>query len=285
MKRKNILLATLGTEPQIVTISLYHFETILKKKIDEVAVITTHSNNEAMKDSIRQLKEFFNSNNTLKNKRLKIIYIKNNNDYISDITTKDDITALVKTLYDVLKEYKRKEYKVDFLIAGGRKPMSIYSFLIASSLFDSDDKLWYLVSSDELLKTKNFIPEDASSYSIVEVPIISASDISPIIIANGFSFEQFLEEQKKRLTEKKKRYWKEFLRSLTKQEEKVINLMFSGLSNKEIAQKLNVSVRTVEHHVQNIYMKFKGSFLIDTKISRSQFISEIYKMKIGNFAD
>ncbi len=43
--------------------------------------------------------------------------------------------------------------------------------------------------------------------------------------------------------------------SLTDREREVLELLTSGLSNKEIAQKLYLSVRTVEVHLRNIYSK------------------------------
>lgn len=42
---------------------------------------------------------------------------------------------------------------------------------------------------------------------------------------------------------------------LTKREKEVLNLMANQLSNEEIAQKLNINVRTIESHKQNMYSK------------------------------
>jgi FixJ family two-component response regulator len=44
---------------------------------------------------------------------------------------------------------------------------------------------------------------------------------------------------------------------LTKTEKKVLKLILDGCSNKEIAQKLDCALRTVEYHHSNIYRKFK----------------------------
>ena len=43
--------------------------------------------------------------------------------------------------------------------------------------------------------------------------------------------------------------------SLTEREREVLDLLTAGLSNKEIAQKLYLSVRTVEVHLRNVYAK------------------------------
>jgi len=43
---------------------------------------------------------------------------------------------------------------------------------------------------------------------------------------------------------------------LTRREREVFTLLGQGLSNKEIADKLNLSVPTVKHHVHSILEKF-----------------------------
>jgi len=42
---------------------------------------------------------------------------------------------------------------------------------------------------------------------------------------------------------------------LSKQEQKILNLLLDGDSAKEIAEKLSISVRTVDFHKTNIYRK------------------------------
>jgi DNA-binding CsgD family transcriptional regulator len=42
---------------------------------------------------------------------------------------------------------------------------------------------------------------------------------------------------------------------LTARETEVVRLIAAGLSNKEIAGELCVSVRTIEHHITNVYRK------------------------------
>jgi len=44
---------------------------------------------------------------------------------------------------------------------------------------------------------------------------------------------------------------------LTDREREVLHLLAQGMSNKDIAQKLYVSVRTVEGHLANIYGKLQ----------------------------
>jgi DNA-binding CsgD family transcriptional regulator len=46
-------------------------------------------------------------------------------------------------------------------------------------------------------------------------------------------------------------------KNLTRQEQKILNLFFEGLIAKEIADKLDISVRTVDFHRTNIFRKLK----------------------------
>jgi DNA-binding NarL/FixJ family response regulator len=46
---------------------------------------------------------------------------------------------------------------------------------------------------------------------------------------------------------------------LSEREIEVLRLVADGLSNHEIAQRLYISRRTAEHHVQHIYSKIGGS--------------------------
>lgn len=43
---------------------------------------------------------------------------------------------------------------------------------------------------------------------------------------------------------------------VTEQEAKVLHLISNGLSNKEIAAQLDISVETVKYHIKNLYRKF-----------------------------
>ena len=44
---------------------------------------------------------------------------------------------------------------------------------------------------------------------------------------------------------------------LSKREKEVLNLIFEGLTNDEIAEKLNITIHTVKVHVLHIYEKTK----------------------------
>lgn len=65
---------------------------------------------------------------------------------------------------------------------------------------------------------------------------------------------------------------------LTKREQEVMNLAMKGHSNAEIAEKMQVSVRTVRFHLENVYSKLNIS-------RRSKFVSEIEKSGVYKLAN
>ena len=60
---------------------------------------------------------------------------------------------------------------------------------------------------------------------------------------------------------------------LTKREIELVNLLKEGMSYKEMAEKLFVSVYTINHHLKNIYHKLGVE-------SKSQLISKILQKTI-----
>ena len=60
---------------------------------------------------------------------------------------------------------------------------------------------------------------------------------------------------------------------LTKREQQVLNLLSSGLIRKEVADKLNVSIDTVDSHCKNMFKKYEVNNL-------RQLINELKKAKL-----
>ncbi len=62
---------------------------------------------------------------------------------------------------------------------------------------------------------------------------------------------------------------------LTPSEERIIQLLASGLQRKDIAQQLNVSINTVKFHLENLYRKLGvhgqaaavARFLVDSEVT------------------
>ena len=59
--------------------------------------------------------------------------------------------------------------------------------------------------------------------------------------------------------------------NITKRENEIMQLIFDGLKNREIAEKLNIAERTVEFHKQNIYLKLEVNNSVDLYKSAQRF--------------
>ena len=55
----------------------------------------------------------------------------------------------------------------------------------------------------------------------------------------------------------------EIMNSLTDQEKNIVSEISSGMSNRKIAEKMNLSVRTIETHRANVMRKLQISNLVD----------------------
>lgn len=54
------------------------------------------------------------------------------------------------------------------------------------------------------------------------------------------------------------------MEQLTAREKEVYECLTAGMSNKEIAQQLDIAVHTVEKHLDNIYRKLNTSSRLET---------------------
>ena len=96
------------------------------------------------------------------------------------------------------------------------------------------------------------LKEDADSELVAAMEAIRRDNI---FVSSSFTEEVIREfVGKKRETQKKKPR-----QVLTDREQEVLRLIAEGMSNKEVAKELSISVRTVEHHRFNIMRKLDVS--------------------------
>ena len=68
---------------------------------------------------------------------------------------------------------------------------------------------------------------------------------------------------------------------LSKREKEVVKLLLQGKSNKQIALSLNISVRTVEFHLKNIYAKFQVNSGIELILNLGNSTGDTITEKLG----
>lgn len=168
MKRKEALVSTIGTEPQVVTLTL---DSLLHKEfnIELVRVVHPNPRSQTLKESLRRLKEEFSR--AYPQIELKLIPIKEENNYPEDFIKEEDVATLLKVLYKTVAELKRKGFHVHLSIAGGRKVMSAIGMVVAQLLFYEDDHVWHLSSEETLLQSKAMHADDISKVTLIPIPV------------------------------------------------------------------------------------------------------------------
>ncbi|MBT7272184.1 MAG: response regulator transcription factor [Nitrospina sp.] len=169
-----------------------------------------------------------------------------------------------------LEGFLKKKYYVQTAESG-----SIALEMLQDNQYDlilSDIKMDDMNGIVLLKKVKENFPESAfllmtgfsSLNTAIEALRLGASDylIKPCVKKIVFeSIARCLKNNSKKNTEELTQKFQEKLntlpgvKSLTKRELEVFNYLFSGMSDKDMAEKLAVSLPTIKFHLQNIYKK------------------------------
>lgn len=275
-KAKSVFIATLGSEPQVVTSAL---DLLIQQgeNIKQVIVIHTESKQPNISASLSTLKEVLGE--PVYQHAMRFSYqpvIDEEGAPLSDVKSKKGTEAAFRTIYQVVQEYKRKEYQIHLSIAGGRKSIAVFGMVSAQLLFDEYDSLWHLYSDEEYLESKRLHPGPKDKVHLIPIPIVQWSDISPILMDLKETLDPFqaLEKQRKlKLVEKLEKSRNFVYDLLTPAEERVVRVLVNrGGTDQVIADTLFLSPRTVEEHLRSAYKKAQDHWMIDS-VNRTSLIT------------
>lgn len=246
-----LLIATLGTKPQVVTLSL---DILLRRgcRLDRVIVLHTDPGFEPIAGSLARLQDALAAAYGL----LPVTYVelRDGDRPLADITDETSAAAYFRGLYGVVLAHKRGGHTVHLLGAGGRKAMSMYTALTAQLLFDTDDRLWTLVSPPALVES-DMLHDEAGLAVLVRVPV-PPSGLVPGLYENPRLDDPFVAvENRERETQRRRqafvRHW------LTPAEQILAHTLvaFPRETSAEIAARLGKSKRTVDTQLGSIYAK------------------------------
>ena len=281
---KAILIAPIGTEAQIVTTTI-DLLAITHIQINEAIVL--HSiGDPQLENAAEQLKTELAAYPEL---QYTIKPFSTGEGSIKNLDTPEEIDVLFNCLYNEVRTQKNRGNTVYLLCSGGRKIAAAYAMLVAQMLFDPDDKLLYLISKGEYLRTKTMHPVTAQDFRdcrLLEIPFLEWSSVLPSIaeirqLENPW--EAYARIQSLQLEMKYGKAQSFIENQCTKAERKVLELAAAhGMSNAQIAAKQYVSERTVETHMRSLLRKAAFYFEIPD-ITRAQLIvltQTYYQMKI-----
>ncbi|MGE0826744.1 MAG: CRISPR-associated ring nuclease [Candidatus Binatia bacterium] len=271
---QHVLIATLGSEPQVVTLVL---DLLQGKGYPITTVIVIHTAGKAVQAGLKKLADEFTATQTV---RYQAVPVQGDAWTVSDFLTEADTAALLRTLYRTVLAEKRAGRVVHLSIAGGRKPMAVYSMVVAQLLFDDNDHLWHLLSEDWRPGDPQIMHvRPGERISLVPIPVLRWSTVSPILTElavredpwEAIQAQQSMQQQEER---RRKREFVEY--RLTPAERAMVRLVCRGLDNATLARQLHKSEKTVANQLTSIYEKLHEwrGFRKDIPASRAVLVAE-----------
>lgn len=232
---ETVLVATLGSEPQVITLTLDAL-TARGVSVNRVVVVHTNPLLPPIEDSLKALHQVF----VVERHYEGILYVPHPltdaHEILSDVTTPHQIEAAFGSLYALLKHHKTAGNIIHLCIAGGRKTMTIFALAVAQAILTTQDAVWHLVSSSNLIQSKAMHANNPADVQLVQVPFVN------------LSAESNASPQK-------------FLLTLTAAEREIVKLLVrEGLSNALLAQRLSKSPKTIANQLTGVYLKLQQYF-------------------------
>ncbi|MGY4707274.1 CRISPR-associated ring nuclease [Candidatus Bipolaricaulota sp. J31] len=286
-ERKAVLIATLGTEPQVLTLCLQ--ELLARgERIAEAVGVHSRGADPAIAGALERLRTEWPSLPFGSRVALRLEEIP-----AADFDSERALSVLYRHLKDLVASYRKRGFKVHLNLSGGRKPMGICALMVAQLLFGPEDRLWYLISSPELVASRALVG-DRRAYRLVEIPVPLWTEAGVFLeVLARYEDPWAAVELQRRLKHREElERWRHFLDDiLTSAERRVVaELVIRGGTNADIARRLRKSPRTVEHQLESAYRKLR-EFLDwppDLPINRttlaallSPFIREIPPREVG----
>lgn len=238
-----IFLATLGVRPEAITIALDKL--LLQYPYDGVGILHTAPQSPPIRDAYAGIQEVLRRDYPDLNTVMHELKHPEGAP-LRDITSDKDAHDYLRATMQVLSAYQAEGYRIHFMVAGGRKAMSIYAMLAAMWLFvPSHDKVFTVLTPDSLIQPNHYhLPMgQQGKIIIVDLPIIDMrlSDEMgvDVLLSNAVSRRE------------------DFLGKLTPQERLLCETLYANsyLSNEQLAELLHKSEHTIENQLTSIYNK------------------------------
>ncbi|MCC7020922.1 MAG: hypothetical protein IT332_14260 [Ardenticatenales bacterium] len=284
--REEVLIATLGLQPQVVTTAL---DLLLAagRIIAEVVVIHTtppHNtvsrplpNAEALERAVAAVDAAFaggtyrhaGRNWPLRYRRVALVGSRNRP--IFDIRSADDAASVFRTIHAEVRDRKRLGQLVHLSIAGGRKSISVYGMAVAQLLFDHQDHLWHLISTERFLASGAMHPTAPADAALVPVPVLSMGMVYLGPLADLLTThhpDTVLLAHRAALASDQRRRCQRFLDDVLTPEERRLaaHLLHQVLTrhrsptHKDIAADLILAERTIRNRFADILLKLRTTF-------------------------
>ncbi len=251
----NVLVCTLGAQPQVVTLSL---DLLARqgRQVERLVVVHTSPEDEPVRSARRQVEQ------ALAGRRGLVVQfetVADDRGPVSDLATPNEAAAYLRTLYHIVLVLKQAGCRVDLNLSGGRKPMSLLAMVVAQLLFNSDDRLWYLLSSDALRRVRPDATKPRRRGDPVRGARAALEQCFPVLTPLGgiddpWDAIRYQQEHRLRADLVRKQEFVEHW--LTPAERELAALATtSGLDNATLAERMGKSRKTINNQLTSIYDK------------------------------
>jgi CRISPR-associated protein Csx14 len=234
--KEGALLSTLGTEPQVVTLSL-HALLSWNEPIRKAIALHSRGNKPEIIAAVRNLRERWDELPFASAVELELVEVP-----IQDLDSELALQVAYRTIRDVISRLKARGLRIHLNISGGRKPLALCALIAAQFLFDAEDRLWYLVSSPELVESRRLCPEPGDRWKLISLPVPLWTDSSSLVAAMAEYDDPWAlaRLQRELLHREERARWSHFLgHVLTPAEREVVQeLILRGGTDVEIAGQL-----------------------------------------------
>jgi len=278
IERRAVLVATLGTRPQVVTLAADMLAEDEGVTVDGVYVI--HTSGDRVRDALERLRIEFSGDRYHGRrclfKPVSILTLEGNAVY--DIRARKDADGAFRTIYRTVRQRKSGGEIVHFSVAGGRNSMVAYGAAAAQMLFDADDRLWHIISTEDFEHSGRMHRRSHLDAFLAPIPVQSWNEFLRYALDVWSGAEDPLRAFRIR------EQWAErqadldcemFLKELTPAERRVVvDFVTHGGSDREMAARLGSSYRTIGTHLSKIYGKMQLFFDHEQSPNRSTLMQQ-----------
>jgi CRISPR-associated protein Csx14 len=269
---RQVLIATLGTQPQVITLAVDLLASDENIEVDEVYVIHTEPQGR-VGEALERLRTEFHRNRYRGRRCLfePAPILTPEDKHVRDIRSEEDARNTFRTIFCTVKEQQKKGRIIHLSIAGGRNSMGAYGVVTAQILFDKDDRLWHIISTEDFERSGLMHRRSRLDAVLTCIPVLYWRGVSPpVMAALAREDDPFraIEAQQQWMEHQADLKREEFLKTLTPAQRRVIEdfVTHAGPTDREIGARLtallghNVSHRSVSTHWQHIYGKMQDFF-------------------------
>lgn len=284
-RRRRSFIATLGQRPAVVTTAL---DLLLADgwTIDEVLVLHTSPwvGDAPQGTAPQALERIAQSLDTLEAEfhggrygprglpmRYESLPLERDGRPVFDVDDSAEAEAVFRALYQQVQERKRRGDAVHLCISGGRKIMAVYAMAVAQLLFDADDRLWHVSSTEDHKRSGAMHPRPGADAALVGVPVLALGlvHLGPLaeLLRTGDPVAAVDRQRAAGGALREARCLHFLDEALSPEERRLVKVLLhqvvgqrASSGSRDLAELLCLSERTVRNRLSEIYDKLRQHF-------------------------